>query len=419
MKKSLVALAALAVTGAFAQSSVTLSGTFDLSVQNSKNDATSATTMAKNGMASSRIQFSGTEDMGQGLKANFICDTTLTPNAGVGYTTGAATVSTAASTGTTTTSAVNTTAAAANNSLCDRQGMVGVSGGFGTLNLGGEYTPLFRLTGVADPFGTNGVGSWYGLAGSLARGGLVAADVSAAVTTIFATGTSPSLAYPGLSASAAGGGIAYTGLASVNAARANNSVIFTSPTFNGVSVSVMHFVDGIAGNATTGKQGAGFSARVRYDAGPLTLAIGAQSVKHATNGTASAAPTAVADLDTMLLVGSYDLGMAKVTFGHQTQEFLSLKAADSILGLVVPMGAGTIKATYAKKTVDTADNTGDFGATQLGVGYSYALSKRTDAYAHYARVANGTNSQYAPNGGIAPTAGRAATAYQVGVRHAF
>ncbi len=68
---------------------MTLSGTFDLSLQNAKNDATSATTMAKNGMASSRIQFAGTEDLGGGMTANFLCDTDLTPNAGSAYTAGA------------------------------------------------------------------------------------------------------------------------------------------------------------------------------------------------------------------------------------------------------------------------------------------------------------------------------------------
>jgi len=403
MKKSLVALAALAATGAFAQSSVTLSGTFDLSVQNAKNDATSVQSMAKNGMASSRIQFAGTEDMGQGMKANFICDTTLTPNAGLGYTAGA----------TGATSSTNT-AATATTSLCDRTGMVGVSGGFGTINLGGDYTPLFRLTGVADPFGTNGVASWYNLAGSIARGGLVTGDLSGSTT--FATGTSASYAYPAFAATASTGALAYSSVASVNATRANNTVTYTSPTFNGVSASVMQIINGTAGNVATGDQGAGYSARVRYDAGPLTLAVGAQSVKHATNYTATTAGTAVADLDTTLLVGSYDLGMAKVSFGYQTQEFQGLKGTDSILGLVVPMGAGTIKASYSKKSVDTFDSTGAFGAKQLGLAYIYALSKRTDAYVQYGRVTNGANSQY---GVLTPTAGASSTAYQAGLRHAF
>jgi predicted porin len=108
--------------------------------------------------------------------------------------------------------------------------------------------------------------------------------------------------------------------------------------------------------------------------------------------------------------------MAKVTFGYQTQEFVSLKGTDTILGLVVPMGAGTIKATYATKSVDTADNSGAFGAKQLGLAYIYALSKRTDVYAQYGRVKNDADSSY---GVLTPTAGASSSAYQFGVRHAF
>jgi predicted porin len=387
---------------------VTLSGTFDLSLQNAKNDATSATTMAKNGMASSRIQFAGTEDLGGGMTANFLCDTTLTPDAGAGYTAGAAGTAGGSTTGT-------NTAATATASLCDRIGLVGVAGGFGRVDLGGDYTPMFRVTGIADPFGTNGVAGWYNLGGSIARGQLVTGDVST-TTTIFATGTSASLAYPAFAGTGTGGAKDYKSVASVNATRANRSVTYTSPTFNGVSAAVMYIVDGIAGNATTGKLGAGYSARVRYDAGPLTVAVGAQTVKHASNGTATSAGTAVSDLDTTILGASYDLGVAKVTFGYQTQKFLGLKATDTIVGLIVPMGAGTIKASYANKSVDTADNTGAFGAKQLGLGYIHSLSKRTDLYAQYGRITNGADSQY---GMLTPTAGRSSNAYQVGVRHAF
>jgi len=410
MKKSLVALAALAATSAFAQSTVTLSGTFDLSLQNAKNDATSATTMLKNGMASSRIQFAGTEDMGQGMKANFTCDTDLSPAGGLGYNT--ATINTAGD-------SASSTAATATASLCNRTGLVGVAGGFGRIDLGGDYTPSFRVMGIADPFGTNGVANWGNLAFQIAKGGLVDADVSSTFEASAAAGTGGvSLSTPmhATSTSAsAGGAIGATTVSSVNTTRANNTVTYTSPTFNGVHVAVMYIVDGVAGNATTGKLGAGNSVRVRYDAGPLSLAVGAQKVKHAlTYGNAQV--ETVGDITTSIFAASYDLGMAKVSFGWKTQKLQGLKGTDSIVGLWVPMGAGTIRASFAQKAVDTADGTGEFGGKQVGLGYAYALSKRTDAYAHYARVTNDTNAQY---GILTPTAGRSANAYQVGVRHAF
>ncbi|WP_090043741.1 porin [Limnohabitans sp. 2KL-27] len=395
MKKTLIALAAVAATGAaFAQSTVALSGTFDLSVQNAKNDVGSATSMSKNGMASSRIQFAGTEDLGGGMKANFTCDTTLTPNAGVAYASASA-------------------SASATTSFCDRIGLVGVQGGFGRVDLGGDYTPLFRITGIADPFGTNGVGSWYNLGGVIARGvDLATTSISSGV---YVQGlTNASLASPwyasAAAASAASGARLTESVASVNAARANNTITYSTPVFNGVQAVAMYMVDGNASTNTTGKLGAGTSLRVRYDAGPLTLAVGTQTIKHGVT------TTTTANVGTTILAGSYDFGVAKATFGYQTQKLESLKGTDTILGLIVPMGANTIKASYAIKSVDTANSTGEFGAKQLALGIAHALSKRTDVYAQYARVTNDANAQY---GVLTPTAGSSATAYQVGVRHAF
>jgi predicted porin len=69
MKKSLIALAVLAASGAaFAQSSVTLYGVADLWVGKvNKNDVRAG----DDGLAGSRLGFKGTEDLGGGLKAGF------------------------------------------------------------------------------------------------------------------------------------------------------------------------------------------------------------------------------------------------------------------------------------------------------------------------------------------------------------
>lgn len=395
MKKTLIALAAVAATGAaFAQSTVTLSGTFDLSVQNAKNDVATATSVAKNGMASSRVQLAGTEDLGGGMNANFTCDTTLSPNAGVAY-------------------ASATASATATTSFCDRIGLVGAQGGFGRVDLGGDYTPMFRVTGIADPFGTNGVGSWYNLAGVIARGASLTSASIGSGTYVLGTGTGASLASPWYTPSAdsaASGARANKAVASVNAARANNTITYSSPVYGGVQAVAMYMVDGNSNTNTTGRLGAGSSLRIRYDAGPLTLAVGTQSIKHGIT------TTTTANVGTNILAGSYDFGVAKATFGYQSQKLDSLKATDTILGLIIPMGANTIKASYSTKSVDTADTTGEFGAQQFALGISHALSKRTDVYAQYARVTNDANAQY---GVLTPTAGESALAWQIGFRHAF
>ena len=78
MKKSLVALAALAVAGgAFAQSSVTLSGNIKAGVAQTKYSGGGAGNGTGFSVAdgSSRFIFGGTEDLGGGLKAIFQIDT--------------------------------------------------------------------------------------------------------------------------------------------------------------------------------------------------------------------------------------------------------------------------------------------------------------------------------------------------------
>jgi len=71
MKKSLIALAALAATGAFAQSSVQIDGLVDAGFQSNKYQGVSANGFDQNGAGTTQINFRGTEDLGGGLKANF------------------------------------------------------------------------------------------------------------------------------------------------------------------------------------------------------------------------------------------------------------------------------------------------------------------------------------------------------------
>jgi predicted porin len=72
MKKSLIALAVLAASGAaMAQSSVTLYGRADVGVGSEKVNGDSTTKMINGGLTTSRWGIRGTEDLGGGLKAHF------------------------------------------------------------------------------------------------------------------------------------------------------------------------------------------------------------------------------------------------------------------------------------------------------------------------------------------------------------
>jgi predicted porin len=131
MKKTLIALAAVAATGAaFAQSSVTLFGIVDLNVRNVKQGGESLTSMSQDGIASSRLGFRGVEDLGGGMKAGFWLEAGLNPDTGT-----------------------------PNGLQFQRRSTVSLMGGFGEIRLGRDYTPTFWNHTVYDPFGTNGVGS--------------------------------------------------------------------------------------------------------------------------------------------------------------------------------------------------------------------------------------------------------------------
>lgn len=133
MKKSLIALAALAVTGAaFAQSSVTLSGTVETGVE--KRFSGDAFRMTSNRNGTSNWTLSGTEDLGGGLKGVFQVSTSFNPDDGTAG---------GLSTGT-------TGSALGNNGM-----FVGLTGGFGTFRMGRPVNTLYGNAMFAN--GTKGV----------------------------------------------------------------------------------------------------------------------------------------------------------------------------------------------------------------------------------------------------------------------
>lgn len=119
MKKSLVAMAALAFAGmAAAQSSVTLYGVADIYVAKPKGAKVQA---GSGGVATSRWGIKGEEDLGGGLKANFNYE-----------------------------SGISLANGAVSGALFSRQANVGVSGGFGTIKLGKSWNALDDVFGAAN-----------------------------------------------------------------------------------------------------------------------------------------------------------------------------------------------------------------------------------------------------------------------------
>lgn len=127
MKKTLIALAAVAATSAsFAQSTVTLSGTLDVGLEKRWSGDEMRMTSNRNG--TSNWTLSGAEDLGGGLKAVFQVSTAFNVDDG------------------TTTSA---------NALGNNGLFVGLTGGFGTLRAGRPVNTLYGNAMFAN--GTKGV----------------------------------------------------------------------------------------------------------------------------------------------------------------------------------------------------------------------------------------------------------------------
>jgi len=125
MKKSLIALAVLAASGAsFAQSSVSIYGIADVWFgRTTASGLPTQTVLNSGGVSGSRFGFKGSEDLGGGLKANFLLEQ------GFNIDTGATTAGQAFS----------------------RQSYVGFSGGFGEVKLGKMWTAYDDISGATNP----------------------------------------------------------------------------------------------------------------------------------------------------------------------------------------------------------------------------------------------------------------------------
>ncbi|WP_089953524.1 porin [Limnohabitans sp. 2KL-3] len=238
----------------------------------------------------------------------------------------------------------------------NRRSTVSLEGGFGELRLGRDYTPQFWTETAFDPFGTNGVGTNI----AFNKGGT-------------------------------------TGV------RASNSIGYWSPSFNGVKVWVQTYM---GENASTdgAKAGDGNAIRLTYDAGPLSLAYATSSTKTSTAGVNN---------ETSNIGASYDLGMIKLMAqSNKTKVDGSADIDGYVVGATAPLGKGTLR--FAMSETDKAGVKSNLTA----IGYVYGLSKRTDLYATYARVANKGGATAALNGATTG-ADQSSTGYDFGIKHSF
>ena len=130
MKKSLIALAVLAASGAaMAQSSVTLFGIVDATYAYGSGSAGNKSQLTNSGYNSSRLGFRGVEDLGGGMSASFWLEAGVNNDNGSGANT-----------------STNNQASGSTGGgglTFNRRSTVSLNGGFGEVRLGRDYTPQF------------------------------------------------------------------------------------------------------------------------------------------------------------------------------------------------------------------------------------------------------------------------------------
>ena len=350
-----VLLATAAIAGnVHAQSAVTVYGLLDVAVvQEGGGSAGSVSKLSSGVGAGSRLGFKGQEELGNGWSALFLLENGFQADNG---------------------------AMGQGGLLFGRQAYVGLQSPYGTLLLGRQYTPEYLVKVFADPFGS----------------GYVADSKNIIATS----------------------GNAFS--------RMDNTLKYQSPGMAGVNVELVAAPGEVSGDSTAGRQ---FGGSLAYTAGPLQLRAG---YHNRNNDTATLKNTDNAR--NAVLAAVYDFGVAKAhflygsnhglnssslrnaanPFGRASVPVASTDSRDVLLGLTVPFGPHALLASYLRKDDRTARRQ---DASQVAIGYRYALSKRTSLYAVYARIDNRNGASYTVGNSIEAGSGdRAASA---GISHAF
>ncbi len=362
--------------------------------------------LANSGYNSSRLGFRGTEDLGGGLAASFWLEAPIKNDDG---SEGVATF--------------------------NRRSTVSLSGGFGEIRLGRDYSPTFWNNTVFDPFGTVGVG-----------GNVIHTAASAFG---HATRNSNSIGYflpPNL------GGFYGQVQYGFHENTKYDSGIYTPRAGTAFVLNARTgAIEPVTVEAAKSRAGRYIGGRFGYANGPLDVALGLGSSTVDDDFFAGTTDK----LSTVNLGASYDFGPVKL-FGELSQSknktdfdssfashagglsnsllpnVISSTTTDKLngwlIGVTVPVGAGLIRASYSgvKYKIYSDNpffNDPDPKANKLALGYVHNLSKRTALYATIARVNNKNGAaltvggpKFIANDVFTP---KASTGYDFGIRHAF
>ena len=252
------------------------------------------------------------------------------------------------------------------NTAFARQSFVGLQSDMGTVTMGRQYTPYFLTMLVGDPFAA-------GMAGAAQNMLMPASNI-----------------------------------------RMDNAVKYTSPVFSGFSGEAAY---GFGEQADSDVRSRQLGAFINYSGAPVNVRLG--YLRKNTDTTTITAQAKTKEISNWILAANWDVKVAKL-FAAVTNNDEAVyapirrKSQDYLIGAQVPFNKHTFIASYIYKDGDDA-MTGN--ANQVALGYTYTMSKRTNLYAAWGRINNGTNSLLTVGNNSDP--GYGDKALNLGIRHIF
>ena len=358
MKKSLIALAVLAASGAaMAQSSVTLFGIVDTAVgyvDNANAAGDSVYGLTTSGNATSRLGFRGVEDLGGGLKAGFHLEGEIFGDDGN-----------------------------ASGFNFKRRSTVSLAGGFGEVRLGRDLTPGYSKFISYDRFGQVGIGQFMGWSDWATN-----SDVGTTVSTADASNV-----------------------------RSSNMISYYTPNFGGLTAGLGYGFD----EQTTGKAGRYVGGYVAYDNGPLSLAASYDQRDLLVNGLVAGSAVLDRDTFTLGGSYNLNVVKLNAIVQQSKYKALgeSEKVNAYALGVSAPVGAGEVKLQYAlydNKIIESKAH-----HISLGYVHNLSKRTAVYGTVSYMDNKDDSNlglqAKNLSTGG--PGRGESQTGVQVGIRHAF
>ncbi|MDR2335113.1 MAG: porin [Burkholderiaceae bacterium] len=295
MKKNMLAFAAAlcCTTGAFAQSSVTLTGISDIYVGSMKmaGDAGRTNVVNSGGLTTSWFGFTGTEDLGSGLKASFQLTSFLQTDTG-------------------------TQGRFPNDTFFSRDANVSLSGGFGSVMLGRWMAPNFLPSVLANPLGDS----------------FVFAPLILHMNVPLFNQTGWKATTP-----------ADTGW--------SNQLVYSTPDIGGFKANLQYQFGEKTGDDKNKKN---VGANFFYFGGPLMLTGFYERAQISNPGSGNYLGTTKT---AWMMGGAYDFNMVKpyLTYGESKADNTDVKAKTLQIGASVPVGAGKVIGSWAQTKLSGAD----------------------------------------------------------------